>query len=287
MKKKKLVIIALLLLVVLGMGVGYSILSKQLKIEGTATIESNYDVRITGIEKIYAESDVMAKFFTTTSTKIGYPLNSNIPSENSAPTFTSTTAIFDVTLKMGTSIAYVVTIENTGNVDAYIESINLNKTGATSIKVDTPVDLTNSLITPGKKLQMVVIVSLESTAEINEDELTSNISIEINTKQFTNSVDVKIGQNPYVIWDNAKGTGIIKLVAASGNNINWNIEVNGESVDSSLITEKDGSYILDYSGFEHGDEVTVEFAEFASAFGPNGSGGVALRSNQLKFIMVK
>lgn len=287
MKKKKLVIIALLLLVVLGMGVGYSILSKQLKIEGTATIESNYDVRITGIEKIYATSEGEAKSFTNRNV-LGYPsFSSNTPSENNAPTFTSTTAIFDVTLKMGTSIAYVVTIENTGNVDAYIESINLNKTGATSIKVDTPIDLTNSLITPGEKLQMVVIVSLESTAEINEDELTSNISIEINTKQFTNSVDVKFGQNPYILWDLDLNNdiGIIKLIATSGNNIDWSIEVNGESVDSSLITEKDGSYVLDCSGFKYGDEVTVEFVELASAFGPNGSGGVALRSNQLKLNM--
>ena len=110
MKRKKIIVLVLLMFVVLGMGVGYSILSKQLKIEGTATIESNYDVRITGIEKIYAESDVMAKFFTTTSTKIGYPLNSNIPSENSAPTFTSTTAIFDVTLKYSfSSLLYIFT----------------------------------------------------------------------------------------------------------------------------------------------------------------------------------
>ena len=48
--KKKFVLITLLFLAIF-MGIGYSLLQQQLKIEGTATVKTNFDVQIVGIER--------------------------------------------------------------------------------------------------------------------------------------------------------------------------------------------------------------------------------------------
>jgi len=125
---KKMIIIVLLMFVVLGMGVGYSILSKQLKIEGNASIATNFDVSITGITKL--DNDSTSKYYNPTldiyqnyqySTDERYY---NTTVENKPPEFTSTTATFDVTFNNpNDSITYVVDIYNQSNIGAILDEI--------------------------------------------------------------------------------------------------------------------------------------------------------------------
>ena len=132
-RKNKKLIIALLLLVVVGMGVGYSILSKQLKIEGTASIASNFDVAITNIERL--NNDSVSKYYNSTS-GIYQNYQSSINEmyydttvENKQPEFTSTTATFDVTFNHpNDSITYVVDIQNKSNVGAKLDEIKIGET---------------------------------------------------------------------------------------------------------------------------------------------------------------
>ena len=107
--KKKFALIALLFLVVF-MGIGYSLLQQQLKIEGTATVKTNFDVEIVGIER-----------YNNAGTNI-YP-NAGAPwitmiknaKEISEPTFTATTATFNVRLEPMSEITYRVDIQNKGS----------------------------------------------------------------------------------------------------------------------------------------------------------------------------
>ena len=132
-KNKKMIIIVLLLFIVLGMGVGYSILSKQLKIEGNASIATNFDVAITGITRL--DNDSTSKYYNPTldiyqnyqySTDERYY---NTAVENKQPSFTSTTATFDVTFNNpNDSITYVVDIYNQSNVGAILDEIVVEDT---------------------------------------------------------------------------------------------------------------------------------------------------------------
>lgn len=181
-KNKKKIIILLLLVVMVGMGIGYSILSKQLKIEGTATIESNYDVAITSIEKI--ENDIYREY------EISNGILSQVESvkaiENSAPSFTSLVANFDVTLKKDSMIIYKVVIENKGDVDSILETVTVDKSGAEAVNFVSPIDyngLTLSTQEYVNGINYYFILSYDETKEINENELSSNISIRFDTKQ--------------------------------------------------------------------------------------------------------
>lgn len=109
--KKK--IIAILCIMVLFMAVGYASFSTNLKINGTASIESNWSVLFTKIEKLNIKGGT---------------------EEKTAPTASGTTATFNVDLKSpGDSIEYEITIENQGTIDAIIEDIVASETGSDAI----------------------------------------------------------------------------------------------------------------------------------------------------------
>ena len=103
MRDKKNLLIGALLFVIVVMAVGYAGFTQQLKINGSATIDGEWDVEITNIEG--------AK---TGSADIG------------SPSYTATTATFDAKLmKPGDTATYTVTIENLGTIDAKLDSITL------------------------------------------------------------------------------------------------------------------------------------------------------------------
>ena len=101
MKDKKKVMIGILSVLVCIMAVGYALLAQELTINGTATIDSTWDVKITGI----AQSGEAVGGATS----------------KASPTFTSTTANFSVSLKNFESYTlktngyykYVARIDNT------------------------------------------------------------------------------------------------------------------------------------------------------------------------------
>ncbi|PID33555.1 hypothetical protein CR969_00215 [Candidatus Saccharibacteria bacterium] len=91
-------------LVVLGLAaVTYAAFSQNLIINGTGSIGANWDVKITGIT----------------------PGSSNGATANGAPSFTSTSATFDVDLAYpGAYAEYQVAVENGGTVNAKLDSIS-------------------------------------------------------------------------------------------------------------------------------------------------------------------
>ena len=99
-RKSKGIIIGVLCAVIVFMSIGFAALSSQLKINGNATISDTWNVQITNIEKKESSTGV---------------------TETSQPTFTATTANFNVSLKEpGDYAIYTVTVKNTGSIDAVL-----------------------------------------------------------------------------------------------------------------------------------------------------------------------
>ena len=102
MKRTKNIIITALLFAILAMAIGYSAFATQLTLNGTAEITGVWDVRIISIE--------------AQSVSEGCD-----PGE---PKYTNTTATFNAKLiKPGDSITYVITIENSGTINATLSTV--------------------------------------------------------------------------------------------------------------------------------------------------------------------
>lgn len=119
-KSNKNIILLILLLVIVGMAVGYAALSQALVINGTANITTEWKILFTDI---------------TAGTLVG--------AENkTAPSFTATTATFDVNLLYpGASAEYKVTVANQGNINAKLTSID----GIDTANAAAPTDITYSI----------------------------------------------------------------------------------------------------------------------------------------------
>ncbi len=119
MDKKKNFIIGTLLAAIVLMSVGYAALAQVLTINGTANIDANWDVEITGI----TEGTVTG---ATTKT-----ITSN-----------ATSATFSVDLAYpGATATYEVDIENKGTINAILESI----TGVDSANSALPTEIQYSV----------------------------------------------------------------------------------------------------------------------------------------------
>ncbi len=102
-RQKQRIIIGALCAVIIGLAVGYAVLSRQLSINGTGGIASDFNILFTNIEE-----GTMNGAAT---------INKQITN--------STTATFTIDLKSpGSNGEYLITVENRGNIDAYVESIH-------------------------------------------------------------------------------------------------------------------------------------------------------------------
>ena len=156
-------IIAGLCMILVIMGVGYAAFSSQLKISGTSNIASNFLVKITDIQST---------------------VQSGQASDAEAPTHDDTTATFKTNLVLpGDSMKYDITVENQGNIDAVLESIEVNDGNNPAITFQT------SGIENGDELQvsqsdiLTVIVSYDSSVTSQPENTSSTITVTLNYKQ--------------------------------------------------------------------------------------------------------
>lgn len=282
-RNKKFVVIALLLIVVLGMGVGYSILSKQLKIEGNATIDSDFNVEIIDMH--------VADLYKTTANAMyceshfcSGGVSNGVVTQNIEPSFTATTATFDVTLGVNAEVAYQINLKNQGDISAVIDDIVINQTGATAIKIETPIDIKGFTLAPGQILSYFVVLSYDGLGEVNENELTSNISITFDVKQKT---DLEPAINkPYIYFGaglgSPDGTGVYgtEIFGLNLNSVTINsptdlyVSINGSQYELVLrretldgpggscfpfiyrkVYEEETGYILDHSILQEGNNI--------------------------------
>ena len=119
-RQKQRIIIGTLCAVIIGLAVGYAVLSQTLNINGTGGITSDFNILFTDI------GEGTMNGATT--------INKQITS--------STTATFTIDLKSpGSNGEYLITVENRGNIDAYVENIN----GIEEANSTVPTDITFSI----------------------------------------------------------------------------------------------------------------------------------------------
>ncbi len=110
--------IIIIVLLILTMAVGYSAFATQLNVSGTAEIIGEWNVRIINIE----------------AKNVSEGCN---PGE---PQYTNTSATFEAKLiKPGDSITYLITIENSGTIDATLDDVIFKEeeNGSEAIKFTT------------------------------------------------------------------------------------------------------------------------------------------------------
>ena len=105
-RKKQRIIIGTLCAIVIGLAVGYAILSQTLNIQGTGGITTDWRIEITNVE---------------TKKTVGNAKNVT------DPTYDKLTANMSASFeKPGDSISYDITVSNLGNIDAVLDSIKMN-----------------------------------------------------------------------------------------------------------------------------------------------------------------
>lgn len=159
MKNSKNIIIIALLIVIVIMAVGYSEFATQLKINGTAQIIGEWNVRITGIKALSVSEGANA----------------------GTPEFTITTASFDARLsRPGDKIVYEITIENAGTINATLQSAKFTadeENGSPAIKYETtqPEQTLNSGETTTFTVTVIYDENTEQVPEITTKTITGII----------------------------------------------------------------------------------------------------------------
>lgn len=116
-RRKNLIIICLFFVILL-MAVAYAAFAQLLNIGGETTISSSWNVRITNI--------ALKSSTIQNPNPVGYGDSpTTFPGGGINPTYTDTEATFYSTLQApGDSVTYVVTISNSGTVNAKVQTIN-------------------------------------------------------------------------------------------------------------------------------------------------------------------
>lgn len=109
-EEKKNIIIGSLIVAIVTMAIGYAVLSQQLKINGTANISGDWDVRMTNITEGTPSNSAGA---TVTATNV-----------TPAVIESSKTAKFSVAFKTpGDTMEYDITVSNSGSLDAKLSNV--------------------------------------------------------------------------------------------------------------------------------------------------------------------
>ncbi len=166
--KNKNLLLVILLIAVVGMAIGYAALSQQLVINGTANITTEWDVHIEGIT---ASSDNAANGATDTTT----------------PTYTATSATFDVNLAYpGASASYTVYVKNGGTIGAKLQDV----TGVDTANSAEPTGITytidanaNDTLASGSTRNYTVTVTWDADATQIPETKTKTATITLNYVQ--------------------------------------------------------------------------------------------------------
>lgn len=149
--KKKNKKILILFAVILTIGVAFAALQKYLQINGSASIDSKFDIRIMSIEK-------------ESSTGGAY--------EKTRPTFTDTSATFNVGLiTPGDTIKYKVIVENRGTINAKLDDLIKMEDGSSNITYTITGIEKGNIVAMGtlKEIFVEIAYSGTSSEEVNKE----------------------------------------------------------------------------------------------------------------------
>ena len=180
-RQKQKIIIGTLCAVIIGLAVGYAVLSQQLTINGTGGIASDFNVLFTNItEGIMNGATTVNKQITD-----------------------STTATFTIDLKSpGSNGEYLITVENRGTIDAMVESIS----GLDEANQAAPTDITFSISDiavndklPAKESKVFKVKVDWSSASTSIPSTNKNLTLKINFVQDASSTPTPEPAAEYLI----------------------------------------------------------------------------------------
>ena len=160
---KKNIIITFLVAIICIMAIGYAAFSQTLNITGSATIDSNWNIKITSV---------------TTKNILGHATKAF------EPIVSDTAVTFKTNLKYpGDSMTYEVTISNEGTVDAKVDSIEITDSKNPAITFTTMGINENDLLEAGQKQIYNVIVTYNDNITSQPSELSATLTVKLNYVQ--------------------------------------------------------------------------------------------------------
>ncbi len=156
-RRKRNIIIISLCGVLLLMTIGYATFNTLLNINGTTSITSNWDIKITEI----TNKDIVGK-----------------ATDEESQVVDDLSATFKVNLvSPGDSITYEITVENNGNIDAELEKINVNR------KINQAINITYEGIEAGEVLSAgeddVLTVKVEYDKNVTSQPSSTEVTFEM------------------------------------------------------------------------------------------------------------
>ena len=191
-RQKQRIIIGTLCAVIIGLAIGYAVLSQQLSINGTGGIASDFNILFTNIEEGTMNGATTINKQITNSTTAAFTIDLEKPSSNGE---------------------YLITVENRGNIDAYVESIN----GIEEANSTEPTDITFSIedikvndklkAKESKVFKVKVVWDSNSTSIPNTNkDLTLSINFAQDTGSTTPSGDTIIATVDNLLDSSTDGT---------------------------------------------------------------------------------
>ena len=171
--RNKNILIGALLAVILIMGVGYAAFAQQLTINGNASITSNWQVEMTEIEA------------TSTNGTGADVVSADQGVDGGTALLNATTAQFKADLKSpGDSVTYTVTVENKGDIDAEVASIEF-----TEGNEGAPISYTyagiaqGNVLTGGDTTTFTVTVTYDANVESQPENVENTLVMHVNYVQ--------------------------------------------------------------------------------------------------------
>ena len=211
--------------ILLVMAVGYAAFRSQLTINGTSNISSDWKVLIT---------DIQSKTLSGNAT------------DAEAPSHTETTATFKTNLvSPGDSMQYDITVENQGDIDAVLESIDVKTSENEAILFETRGIKRGDKLLPNESDVLTVVVTYNPEVTGQPENLNSEVTVTHNYVQDDGSILPELVD----ITDNVvtSGDGLYEDSYESGRyvyrgaNPNNYIEFNNE-LWRIISKETDGTY---------------------------------------------
>ncbi len=188
MNKKQIIIVAMCLVVCL-MIVGYSILGQNLNIDGTADIESNWNILFTSVT---AKEQTSGATFTST------------------PTISGTTLTFGLDLKApGDGVKLDVTVANKGTLNAIINNIEAKKGANEVVKIEITGIKKGDKLGKGESKTFEIYITFDSSVTdqpiMDSDMLSVSVDFVQDVGQTITSEDLEIvsmGLRKKILRDN-------------------------------------------------------------------------------------
>ena len=189
-RQKQRIIIGTLCAVIIGLAVGYAVLSSQLNIQGTSGITSDFNIVFTNIEEInqIPESGNYNDFDNGVLAELELGITHDITTLKAQVVNEHQIDLSVDMKKPGAMGVYEISVENTGKLDGYISDI----TGLDEANAEDPTDIQfmllnfkeNQKIRVGEVKKFVLIVSWSEEATTIPD-TSKNLTLDLTVTQYS------------------------------------------------------------------------------------------------------